>query len=118
MDYVYLLKNKVTKRIYVGRTCMPQTRFEKHMSDLRGKRHKNELMQSDFDKYGQESFEFQVVEQNENLTRKGIEGGWMLKLKTYDRRYGYNYKDPFIWSNKGKSTKNLLKVKMEKLLQE
>lgn len=108
MDYVYLLKNSVTKRIYVGRTRCPETRFKIHMSQLRGNRHKNELLQSDFNMYGEQSFEIEVVEQNENLTRKGIEGGWMLKLKTYDKRYGYNYKDPFIWSNKGKTTKNVV----------
>ena len=107
MDYVYLLKNKMTKRIYVGRSRMPQTRFEKHMSDLRANRHINDLMQTDFNEYGQESFEIEIVEQNKNLTRTGIEGGWMIKLKTYDKRYGYNHKDPFVWSNKGKSTQNI-----------
>ncbi len=118
MDYVYLLKNKITKRIYVGRSCMPQVRFEKHMSALRGNRHINDLMQLDFNEHGQESFELEIVEENENLTRKGIEGSWILKLRTYDKKYGYNYKDPFIWSNKGKFTQNFLKVKMETLLKE
>lgn len=108
MDYVYLLKNNKTKRIYVGRTCCPEMRFKEHMGQLRNNRHKNELMQSDFNQYGETSFAFEIVDEGENITRKGIEGGWMLKLKTYDKQYGYNYKDPFVWSNKGKSTKNVL----------
>ena len=57
MDYVYLLKNKVTKRVYVGRTCCPEKRFQQHISALRSKRHNNDLMQKDFDEYGENSFD-------------------------------------------------------------
>lgn len=110
MDYVYLLKNKVTKRIYVGRTCCPQRRYRQHITALKAQRHKNELMQLDFNTYGEETFEMEVVEKHENVTRKGIEGKWMLKLRTYDRKYGYNYKDPFIWSRHGFYTSNVFAI--------
>lgn len=107
MDYVYLLKNKVTNRVYVGRTRCPRRRYKDHMNALISHRHKNELMQADFDKCGADSFEMEIVEQHENVTRKGIEGKWMLRLKTYDREHGYNYKDPYVWSRHGYRTSNV-----------
>lgn len=112
MDYIYLLKNGETGRIYVGRTSYPEKRLQMHMSALKGNRHDNELMQADFNEYGESSFDFEIVEERESLSRSGLEGAWMLKLKTYDKEYGYNYKDPFAWSNKGFSTKNIPESEM------
>ena len=112
MDYIYLLKNKETGRVYVGRTSYPEKRFQIHMSALRGRRHDNELMQADFDMYGESSFEMEIVEERDTLNRSGLEGAWMLKLRTYDKEFGYNYKDPFVWSNKGFSTKNIPESEM------
>lgn len=107
MEYIYVLKNKVTGRKYVGRSYCPELRVQKHMSDLRGRRHSNELMQYDFERFGIESFEYEVLEQSEHLTRSCIEGNWILKLQTFNPRNGYNYKDPFVWSRHGYPTKNL-----------
>lgn len=101
MQYIYLLKNNMTNRIYVGRTSRPELRFRQHISALKSNRHTNELMQQDFNMYGVDSFSMEIVEQSESFVRTGREGKWMLKLKTYDERYGYNYKDPFIWNNHG-----------------
>lgn len=106
MQYIYLLKNKCTNRVYVGRTVHPVQRFKQHRNHLRAGTHPCELMQEDFYKYGENSFEFEVVEENECFTRKNIEGAWMIKLKTYDKRYGYNYKDPFFLRRTGIKTKN------------
>ena len=111
MQYVYLLKNNVTNRIYVGRTHSPEFRLRQHMSALRSNRHTNELMQTDFNTYGEHTFSFEVVDKKENLTRSGIEGLWILKLKTYDKKHGYNYKDPFVWSRRGYATKNVAGVR-------
>lgn len=108
MQYVYLLRNRTTNRIYVGRTRAPERRYKQHINALRSKRHTNELMQSDFDLYGEDSFCIEVVDQRENLTRIGIEGMWIVKLRTFDKKYGYNYKDPYVWSRHGFYTKNVL----------
>lgn len=106
MEYIYLLKNKITNRIYVGKSHNPEWRFKIHMSNLRGSRHSNELMQEDYNLYGEGSFKCEIVESSKSYTRTCTEGKWMLKLKTYDKRYGYNYKDPFFVHRTGKLTKN------------
>lgn len=68
---IYWIKNKVTNYIYIGSTKNIGRRISKHFSQLRTKKHPNSLMRADFDKYGQESFEFGVYEiTNENLLEK------------------------------------------------
>lgn len=105
MEYVYLLKNNANNRVYVGRTYNPELRLRQHLSALRSNRHTNELMQKDFNTYGENVFSIEVVEENENLTRSGIERKWMLKLKSYDKEHGYNYKDPLFRCWNGKPTR-------------
>ena len=108
MYYIYLLRNKVTNRVYVGRTKHKELRFRQHINALSGSRHPNELMQEDFNLYGKESFEYEIVGEQENLRDESIEEKFIWKNKSYDKRYGYNYKDPIIWSNSGKFSKKYL----------
>ena len=67
MQYIYLLKNNITNRIYVGRTGRPELRFRQHISALKSNRHTNELMQQDFNMYGVDSFSMEIVEQSEPI---------------------------------------------------
>lgn len=107
MKYIYLLKNKVTHRIYVGCSCDPNHRFRQHMSALKSNRHTVELMQNDFDLYGEDSFCMEIICQSENFTRTSVEGRLMIRLRTYDRRFGYNYKDPYVLHRTAGYTKNV-----------
>lgn len=110
MQYIYLLKNDVTKRVYVGRSYRPDYRYRQHINSLKAKRHTNEQMQRDFEDYGEKSFFMEIVESAETFTGKGIEGKWILKMKSFDRRYGYNYKDPFVVTRTGKPTSKVAKL--------
>ena len=107
MQYIYLIKNNITKRVYVGRSKSPLRRFKLHMNALNRNRHPVEIMQNDFNSYGEKSFGFKIVDSASNYTQKGIEGKIMECLKTYDKKYGYNYKDPYFIRNGKYPTKNL-----------
>lgn len=115
MQYIYLLKNEVTKRGYVGRSYRPDYRYMQHINSLKAKRHTNEQMQRDFEDYGEKSFSMEIVESAETFTGKGIEGKWILKMKSFDRRYGYNYKDPFVVTRTGKPTSKVAMVYLSAL---
>lgn len=116
MQYIYLLKNKVTGRGYVGRTCQPKNRLKLHMNNLKANRHPNELMQEDFNLYGVDSFEFEILAEYEQLTRTGIEKQWILKLKTHLKQFGYNYKDPCVCKKGNTGNKPKGPVKQSALL--
>lgn len=98
-EYIYLLKCISNGKCYVGRTTKPRFRKKLHINNLKANRHINKLMQEDFNKYGENHFVFEIVEErasgdkhnHRNPTR---EQEWMIKLKTYDKRFGYNYNDP------------------------
>lgn len=59
---VYAICNTVTDRAYVGSGKDIHNRRSSHFWQLRNHRHKNHLMQADFDLYGADSFEFTVLD--------------------------------------------------------
>ena len=94
---IYVITNNANGKKYVGCTGRAaRFRFEEHMKCLRGHLHKNKEMQEDYDLYGPEVFTYEVVDQKLHLHQESEERAWMIKLKTYDERYGYNNKDPMM----------------------
>lgn len=91
--WVYALTNVVTGRTYVGITGNPSRRKSAHLSALRRKKHTVEDLQTDYDKYG-DVFSFRILEYVPHRTGRNAEFAWSMELRTYEREYGYNYKDP------------------------
>lgn len=107
MEYIYVIENLVNHRKYVGRTSKFQNRIKLHRNNLLANRHPNKLLQEDFNKYGMDNFKVDILEESESFGRTSAEKDWILKLKTYDTRYGYNQKDPIVWCRYGCFTKNI-----------
>lgn len=60
---IYGIKNKVNNNIYIGKTGMNfGDRWDSHRSLLRGNKHFNQYLQRAWNKYGEENFEFVVIE--------------------------------------------------------
>ena len=92
--YIYKVKNSENGRVYIGMTSRPEQRFKMHISQLKHKTHPCELMQEDFDNFGEDAFSMEILEEIEYRAQKSRnERDWMIKYKTYDERYGYNYAD-------------------------
>ena len=94
--YIYCIECAVNHKMYIGRTRKPSERAKSHVWALRSNRHKNEIMQNDFNKYGEKEFTFKIIEtsEHESGNKNGKEKAWMKHYKTYNPNYGYNYKDP------------------------
>lgn len=58
---VYITKNVVSERVYVGSAVNPLRRLKQHRTNLRGKYHKNPILQNSWNKYGEDAFIFRVV---------------------------------------------------------
>lgn len=89
---VYAIQHNRTKKIYIGSSKDIKTRYMNHIYQLRKGSHPIEDMQSDYDKYG-EDYSLFVLEELTKWNDRRKEYEWMKIYKSYDRQYGYNYKD-------------------------
>lgn len=69
---VYAITNNITKRAYVGSGKDVMNRKASHFWAMRANRHKNQLIQSDYDLYGAGSFSFELLYRTDGH-RKAIE---------------------------------------------
>ena len=60
---VYQIVNNQNGRIYVGETTRGDLRWKEHLTNLRGNRHENKLIQEDFNKFGEEAFEWSIIKE-------------------------------------------------------
>src|SRR3990172_6151005 len=70
---VYKITNTATGQIYVGSANNLRTRKNYHFHKLQNDRHVNKYLQADFNKYGEDSFEFEIIEfceKEEHLERE------------------------------------------------
>lgn len=87
---VYAIVNKVNSKAYIGGTTNLFKRIPKHKYRLNLNKHENTYLQNSYNKHGEESFEWYVVEkctQDNALVR---EQKYLDTFKTYKREMGYN----------------------------
>ena len=101
MYSVYAIRCKATGRVYIGCTRDVKRRINQHMIELRAHKKikysnvkkivRGKEWQDDFDTYGEESFEFYIMESGipfSNRQRKEAE--WIRKYDACDPTKGYN----------------------------
>ena len=63
INSIYGIKNKINSKVYVGKT---QTsfgdRWDCHKAKLRNNKHDNTHLQRSWNKYGEDNFEFYIIE--------------------------------------------------------
>ncbi len=88
---VYKIVNISTGKYYVGSTIMTfLKRWYHHQSLLRSGKHKNTYLQNSYNKYGDNDFEFQIIEvcdKDQCLVREQY---WLDKLNCTNKDLAYN----------------------------
>jgi len=88
---VYAIRNILNGLLYVGSSKITYERWSDHKTDLRHKRHHSPHLQRAWDKYGEKSFEFIVLEYvNKQEDLEVREQYWIDFYKSYERERGYN----------------------------
>lgn len=87
---VYTITSIVNNKMYVGMTVNLNSRRISHWEALANKTHKNQHLQKAYDKYGKDSFVFEVIEECEEQFLCTMEHYWAVLLQVHDRKYGYN----------------------------
>jgi group I intron endonuclease len=77
-------------KIYIGSAVDVYDRCENHRRSLRRGNHRNGHLQAAWDKYGEENFEFSVLELAEPADLLLLEQKWLDRTKSPDREIGFN----------------------------
>lgn len=107
---VYLIKNVVNNKIYVGSTKNLKHRKYQHFNLLRNGKHYNYLLQKDFNTYGESNFSFELCCLCLEQALIPAEQQFIDKYASYDKTVGYNiqrYANKTFYTNvpKGESNK-------------
>ena len=86
MYYVYVHKNKINGKVYVGQTSRaPQDRWDN------GKGYKTQMFYRAIQKYGWDNFEHIILNTVETVEEAlSLETYWIKQFNSIDQQYGYN----------------------------
>ena len=88
---IYKIRNKKTNKIYVGKSVNIEERWKQHKSELFFKKHHNVDLQEDYNKFGEDIFEYSVLELCEKDKLFDRERCWIDTFNA--REFGYNYEN-------------------------
>ena len=81
MQYLYEIKNKINGKRYIGRTKNIKARWNRHLSELRKNKHHCLYLQRAWNKYGEDNFEFSIIDSRETLEEiKELESSYINVL--------------------------------------
>lgn len=98
---VYQIKNLVTGKIFIGGSKNLQARINRHKFELKFGSEAIKELQEDYNKYGEENFTFEIIDELKPKDEPGInykedievlEQLWLEKLQPFDGK-GYNLKN-------------------------
>jgi len=69
MQGIYQIRNNINGKIYIGQSSNVEQRWYAHKSDLRRGKHRNSYLQRSWDKYGENNFVFEIIEEIQNEKR-------------------------------------------------
>lgn len=93
IGYIYCITNKVNGKRYVGQTIRDyKTRWNEHINDLNKNKHCNEHLQYAWNNYGEENFEFTLLETIECTQEEldELEKQYIREWNLLNHYYGYN----------------------------
>jgi group I intron endonuclease len=87
---IYTITNIINNKIYIGYTINFLQRWSVHKHELKRNIHHNIHLQNAWNKYGEEAFEFEILEECEEQFLVSEEHYWCTILNTHNDKYGYN----------------------------
>ena len=90
MGYIYKITNKINNKIYIGKTKGSiENRLNGHFRASKNNKF-NRYFYNAINKYGEENFSIQIIEECDNSLLNNREKYWIDKLNSYDKNIGYN----------------------------
>lgn len=87
---IYVIRNNINNKAYIGQSVSIETRKNSHVSELRNNKHRNDYLQKAFNKYGEESFSHETIIECGVEELDSIEKLMISIFNTTNDRFGYN----------------------------
>jgi group I intron endonuclease len=88
---IYLIKNIINNKVYIGSAINIDKRWKHHKKDLAKGKHHSCLLQRAWDKYGEQNFKFEIIEEVQNPVHLlSYEQVFLDYYKSYEDDKGYN----------------------------
>lgn len=85
---IYLIRNRVTEKFYVGSSIDINRRWTRHKDDLNKNKHHSIKLQNSWNKHGSENFDFIWVQQACKIVLNTLEQEWIDFCDSFNN--GYN----------------------------
>ena len=92
MKGIYKITNLINLKVYIGQSDRLNDRKREHFYRLKRNEHNNEHLQKSYDKYGEENFIFEIIEETDDLDNREIY--WINEYGGINSELNYNLKDP------------------------
>ncbi len=98
---IYVIKNKVTGECYVGASVNVYKRIDGHFNMLKNGGHTSKPLHHSYQKYGQEAFEWEILEVCNERERLNLEKIWAHRLNaTLNGFLPVKNKDLITWKRR------------------
>jgi group I intron endonuclease len=87
---IYKIESKIDGKVYVGSTVNFKNRYKHHRTQLRANRHHSRHLQFAWNKYGEDNFWFEIIDECDSKDRVITEQYWMNSYNSYNQERGYN----------------------------
>jgi group I intron endonuclease len=88
---IYYIQNKITNQLYIGQSKTLRFRKNRHFSKLRNNKHYNEHLQCSFNKYGEENFDYGIIQYCSESELDELEIAYINLFNV--KRHGFNMCD-------------------------
>lgn len=90
---IYMIKNLVNGKVYIGQSIEIERRWKRHKNDLVNNTHRNEHLIRAWYKYGELNFTHEIIETCKKEDLDDRERYWIKYYRSNDYTYGYNCDD-------------------------
>lgn len=112
MQGIYMIKNVVDNKCYIGQSSVIENRWYNHIHNLKHNKHHNCRLQEAWNLFGEENFIFEVLQEcDDEDERNRLEIEYTNKYNACNKDFGYNITLGKVGGSVSEDTKHRIGIK-------